>query len=77
MYRKSRVLNIQISFFRDAKGRRVRIWRDWEQKESGIQEKDKEFTGKVIQIVNADAIAVKTNDGEVRTIHLSSIRPPR
>lgn len=31
----------------------------------------------VMQIVNADAIVVKLNSGEYKTIHLSSIRPPR
>lgn len=30
-----------------------------------------------MQIVNADAIVVKLNSGEYKTIHLSSIRPPR
>lgn len=31
----------------------------------------------VMQVVNADAIVVKLNSGEYKTIHLSSIRPPR
>lgn len=30
-----------------------------------------------MQIVNADAIVVKLVSGEYKTIHLSSIRPPR
>lgn len=31
----------------------------------------------VMQVMNADAIIVKLNSGEYKTIHLSSIRPPR
>lgn len=31
----------------------------------------------VMQVVNADALMVKLNSGELKTIHLSSIRPPR
>lgn len=31
----------------------------------------------VMQVMNADAIVVKLNSGECKTIHLSSIRPPR
>lgn len=30
-----------------------------------------------MQVVNADAMVVKLNSGENKTIHLSSIRPPR
>uniref|UniRef100_A0A672QRX3 Staphylococcal nuclease domain-containing protein n=1 Tax=Sinocyclocheilus grahami TaxID=75366 RepID=A0A672QRX3_SINGR len=35
------------------------------------------FKSRVMQVVNADAIVVKLNSGEYKTIHLSSIRPPR
>lgn len=31
----------------------------------------------VMQVLNADAIVVKLNSGDYKTIHLSSIRPPR
>lgn len=30
-----------------------------------------------MQVLNADAMVVKLNSGENKTIHLSSIRPPR
>ncbi|XP_076820174.1 staphylococcal nuclease domain-containing protein 1-like isoform X2 [Clavelina lepadiformis] len=60
-----------------AKERKVRIWKDYVPKNQEICPSEKEFSGKVIQIVNADAIAVKTVSGDVRTIHLSSVRPPR
>lgn len=35
------------------------------------------FSLQVMQVVNADALVVKLNSGEYKTIHLSSIRPPR
>nr|3BDL_A Chain A, Staphylococcal nuclease domain-containing protein 1 [Homo sapiens] len=38
---------------------------------------DKQFVAKVMQVLNADAIVVKLNSGDYKTIHLSSIRPPR
>uniref|UniRef100_A0ACB8FMU1 Uncharacterized protein n=1 Tax=Sphaerodactylus townsendi TaxID=933632 RepID=A0ACB8FMU1_9SAUR len=31
----------------------------------------------VMQVLNADAIVVKLNSGDYKTVHLSSIRPPR
>lgn len=42
-----------------------------------LSAKDKQFSGKVVEIVNADALMVKVGDGSVRKIFLSSIRPPR
>ena len=30
-----------------------------------------------MQVLNADAIVVKLNSGDCKTVHLSSIRPPR
>lgn len=35
------------------------------------------FPSQVVQVLNADAIVVKLNSGDYKTIHLSSIRPPR
>lgn len=35
------------------------------------------FCPQVMQVLNADAIVVKLNSGDYKTIHLSSIRPPR
>ena len=60
---------------RDAKSRKARIWKSYESKVQVI--KNKNFTGKVIQIIYADSIALKLEDGSVKTIHLSSIRPPK
>ena len=65
-----------ILFCRKAKEQRIRIWKDYVPKKQDFKQEEKEFTGTVIQIVNADAIAVKASSG-VRTVHLSSVRPPR
>uniref|UniRef100_A0A665VGL6 TNase-like domain-containing protein n=1 Tax=Echeneis naucrates TaxID=173247 RepID=A0A665VGL6_ECHNA len=42
-----------------------------------FEEKNSCFLINVMQVVNADAMVVKLNSGEYKTIHLSSIRPPR
>lgn len=42
-----------------------------------IADKDREFTGKVIEVVNGDALVVKRQDGSTKKIFLASIRPPR
>ncbi|XP_078495054.1 staphylococcal nuclease domain-containing protein 1 [Ciona intestinalis] len=62
---------------KQAKERKSRIWKDYVAKVQEAITGEREFTGKVIQVINADAIAVKTTNGEVRTIHLASVRPPR
>ncbi|KAM6152830.1 staphylococcal nuclease domain-containing protein 1 [Erethizon dorsatum] len=62
---------------RFAKERRLRIWRDYVAPTANLDQKDKQFVAKVMQVLNADAIVVKLNSGEYKTIHLSSIRPPR
>ena len=49
-----------------AKEKRLRIWQDWVPTGPVISAKDKEFTGKVVEIVNGDAIMVKKNKTEVR-----------
>uniref|UniRef100_UPI0035900AFC staphylococcal nuclease domain-containing protein 1-like n=1 Tax=Myxine glutinosa TaxID=7769 RepID=UPI0035900AFC len=62
---------------REAKERKLRLWKDYVPPTCNLGGKERQFTAKVVQIVNADAIVVKTNDGELKAIHLSSIRPPR
>jgi len=58
-----------------AKERKLRIWKDYKPS-AVISEKDKEFNGKVVEVVNGDALMVKVAKN-VRKIHLASIRPPR
>ncbi|XP_062929037.1 staphylococcal nuclease domain-containing protein 1 [Mobula hypostoma] len=62
---------------RSAKERKLRIWKDYVAPTANMDQKDKHFVAKVMQILNADAMVVKLNSGEQKTIHLSSIRPPR
>ncbi|KAJ8373795.1 hypothetical protein SKAU_G00043750 [Synaphobranchus kaupii] len=62
---------------RSAKERKVRMWKDYVAPTANLDLKDRQFVAKVMQVVNADAIVVKLNSGEYKTIHLSSIRPPR
>jgi staphylococcal nuclease domain-containing protein 1 len=35
------------------------------------------YTATVVEVVNGDALMVKTADGAVKKVFLSSIRPPR
>jgi len=60
-----------------AKEKKLKLWKDFVSSGPVIPAKDKEFTGKVIEIVNGDAIMVKKNKTETKKIHLASIRPPR
>ncbi|XP_053572302.1 staphylococcal nuclease domain-containing protein 1 [Bombina bombina] len=62
---------------RFAKEHKVRIWKDYVAPTANLDQKDKLFVAKVVQVLNADAMVVKLNSGEYKTIHLSSIRPPR
>ncbi|XP_046833925.1 staphylococcal nuclease domain-containing protein 1 [Vespa crabro] len=54
-----------------AKEARLRLWKDY--KPSGPQI---EFTGTIVEIVNADAFIIRTQNGENKKVFLSSIRPP-
>jgi len=58
-----------------AKERKARIWKDYKPAANLITG-DKEFNGKVVEIVNGDAMVVKTGK-TYRKLFLASIRPPR
>lgn len=61
-----------------AKEKKLRVWKDYAGPTGPqVSEKDKSFSGKVIEIVNGDAVMVKRAKNDVRKIHLASIRPPR
>lgn len=62
---------------RQAKEKRLRLWRDYESKAQLFTGKEKDFTGTVVEVYNGDAISVKLPSGAVKKIFLSSIRPPR
>merc|ERR1719230_874013 len=58
-----------------AKDRKIRIWKDYKPAANLITG-DKEFNGKVVEIINGDAMVVKTGKN-FRKLFLASIRPPR
>jgi len=62
---------------KQAKERKVRIWKNYVNTAPVIAPGDKNFNGKVVQIIYADSIAVKLPNNQIKTIHLSSIRPPK
>ncbi|KAL7979763.1 hypothetical protein Chor_008101 [Crotalus horridus] len=49
----------------------------WRQQQQLLWEASPGLQIPVVQVLNADAIVVKLNSGDYKTIHLSSIRPPR
>lgn len=57
-----------------AQEKRLRLWKDYTPppKIDG-----KSFEGTVVEVINGDALVVKTSNGEQRKIFLASIRPPR
>ncbi|XP_074613274.1 staphylococcal nuclease domain-containing protein 1-like [Acropora palmata] len=62
---------------RFAREKRLRLWKNYVSNAPSVNVKNKEFTGKVMECVNADALVIKTQDGELKKIHFSSLRPPR
>lgn len=60
-----------------AKEKRVKIWKDYKPSESTVNIKDKNFAGKVVEIVNGDAMVVKMDNASYKKVFLASIRPPR
>ncbi|CAG0893449.1 unnamed protein product [Cyprideis torosa] len=66
---------------REAKEKRLRVWQNYQPSTLNLSAKDKSYTAKVVEVVNADALNV-VPDGSPSTepprkIFLSSIRPPR
>jgi len=59
-----------------AKENKSRIWKDYKPSGASIDPKDREFNGKVVEVVNGDALMVKAGK-VVKKLHLASIRPPR
>eukprot|EP00123_Amoebidium_parasiticum_P022581 comp9044_c0_seq1/m.4227 comp9044_c0_seq1/g.4227 ORF comp9044_c0_seq1/g.4227 comp9044_c0_seq1/m.4227 type:complete len:894 (-) comp9044_c0_seq1:191-2872(-) len=58
-----------------AKQRKLRIWREYVAPAGFAGEK--EYTAKVVEIVNAENIVVKHSDGSFRRLTLASIRGPK
>lgn len=68
---------ICFNTFRSAKDKRLRLWKDYTPSGLTIDAKEKEFQGKVVEVINADAMMVKVVDQSQKKIFLASIRPPR
>lgn len=62
---------------RDAKKAQLRLWKNYTPSAAISDENAKTFTGKVTEVFNGDGLVVKQNDGSLKKIFLSSIRPPR
>uniref|UniRef100_T1J5F9 Staphylococcal nuclease domain-containing protein 1 n=1 Tax=Strigamia maritima TaxID=126957 RepID=T1J5F9_STRMM len=61
-----------------AKEKRLRIWKNYVPSANDNDIKEKKFEGKVVEIVNADALVLKLADSNtLKKIFLASIRPPR
>merc|ERR1719210_2747098 len=60
-----------------AEEKKLRLWRNYDGPTGPVlSARDKEFTGKVVEIVNGDAIMVKKNKLETKKIFLASIKAP-
>nr|QBI71276.1 ebna2 binding protein P100 [Franklinothrips vespiformis] len=60
---------------REAKEKRLRIWKDWTPTNTHV---GKEYTATVVEVINGDALMVKiSGQSQPKKIFLSSIRPPR
>lgn len=62
---------------RQAKEKRLRLWKDYQSNAQNFAGKEKDFSGTVTEVFNGDAINVKLPSGAVKKVFLSSIRPPR
>ncbi|KAG8198549.1 hypothetical protein JTE90_026450 [Oedothorax gibbosus] len=62
---------------KSAKEKRLRMWKDYAPSGPVIDAKEKEFQGKVVEVINADAMNLKLADGSIKKIFLASLRPPR
>ncbi|XP_071517216.1 staphylococcal nuclease domain-containing protein 1 isoform X2 [Panulirus ornatus] len=62
---------------KQAKEKQLRLWMDYKPTSLSLADKDREFVGKVVEVVNGDALVVKRQEGANKKIFLSSVRPPR
>lgn len=62
---------------RQAKEKKLRLWKDYQSNAQSFTGKEKDFLGGVVEVYNGDALSVKTPSGATKKVFLSSIRPPR
>jgi len=60
-----------------AKDKRLRLWKNFNPSGPAIDSKEKNFTGKVVEVVNSDSLVLKLADGSFKKVFLASVRPPR
>lgn len=60
-----------------AKQKQLRYWVGYKPAPSRVSDKDREYSGRVIEIVNGDALVILRNDQTTKKVFLASIRPPR
>jgi len=60
-----------------AKDSRKRLWKDFSPTGPTIDSKEKNFSGKVVEVVNSDSLVLKLGDGSYKKCFLASVRPPR
>ena len=62
---------------RAAKQQQLRIWKGYQPSSSTLSQGSSTFSGKVVEVVNGDALVIKKGDQQYQKIWFSSIRPPR
>jgi staphylococcal nuclease domain-containing protein 1 len=61
-----------------AKQQQLRIWKGYQPSSSAtLSQGSSNFSGKVVEVVNGDALVIKKGDQQYQKIWFSSIRPPR
>lgn len=75
-FMKSGVEKLRIAE-KQAKEKRLRLWEDYQSNAQTFTGKEKDFTGTVVEVFNGDAVNVKTANGVVKKVFISSIRPKR
>ena len=62
---------------KQAKEKKLRIWRDYQAPTAGLSADKRSFNAKVLEVVMSDALIIQKDDGSDSKIFLSSIRLPR
>uniref|UniRef100_A0A1B0GKL7 Staphylococcal nuclease domain-containing protein 1 n=2 Tax=Lutzomyia longipalpis TaxID=7200 RepID=A0A1B0GKL7_LUTLO len=62
---------------KQAKEKRLRLWKDYQSNVQNFSGKEKDFYGTVVEVFNGDALSVRSTSGAVKKVFLASIRPPR
>lgn len=78
MHNKWTICDLVIFSFRAAKQQQLRIWKGYQpSSSSSLSQGSRNFSGRVVEVVNGDALVIKKGDQQYQKIWFSSIRPPR